>query len=117
MVLLQPKGASMADPATLFILLIEHDDDVRDSSVKTLEEAGAWQVVQVVDIAEAVDQLKVMSPSVALLDPLVSDIGDAALLARLQALAYEAGCAVVLSTRSATDDVALLERIPQPSIA
>ena len=70
-----------------------------------------------VDIAEAVDRLAVMSPSVALLDPLVSDLGDAAMLARFQALASEAGCAVVLSTGSVEEDVALLARIRQPSIA
>ena len=117
MVLLQPKVVSMADQATLFVLAIEHDDEIRDTSVKTLEAAGPWQMVQVVDIAEAVDQLEVMSPSIALLDPLGSEMGDVALLERFQALAYEAGCAVVLSTGSATDDVALLERIKQSSIS
>jgi len=109
--------ARIADKDTFFVLATEHDNGIRDTSVKTLEAAGPWQVVQVVDIAEAVDQLEVMSPSIALLDPLVSDMGDVALLERFQALVYEAGCAVVLSTGSATDDAALLERIKQPSIS
>ena len=45
MVLLQPKGAGMADQAAPFALLIAHDD-VRDASVIALEETGQWQVVQ-----------------------------------------------------------------------
>ena len=62
------KGVSIADQDTLFVIYIEHDDGIRDTSVKTLEAAGPWQVVQVVDIAGAVDQLEVMSPSIALLE-------------------------------------------------
>ena len=60
--------ARIADKDTFFVLATEHDNGIRDTSVKTLVAAGPWQVVQVVDIAGAVDQLEVMSPSIALLE-------------------------------------------------
>ena len=92
MTLLQSPIGDLTDQAALFVLLVQYDDVAREATVQTLEVTAQWRVVHVPDIAETVEQMEVMTPTVALLDPLVSDIDDTELLRQFQALASDAGC-------------------------
>ena len=114
MTLLQSPIGDLTDQAALFVLLVQHDGVACESTVQTLEVTARWRVVHVPDIAETVEQMEVMTPTVALLDPLVSDIDDTELLRQFQALASDAGCTVILSAGSAEADIAQLAGCPSP---
>jgi len=98
MTLLQSPIGDLTDHAALFVLLVQHDDAAREATVQTAEATARWRVVHVPDIAETVEQMEVMTLTVALLDPLASD----------------AGCTVILSTGSAEADIAQLAGCPSP---
>ena len=98
MTLLQSPIGDLTDHAALFVLLVQHDDAAREATVQTAEATARWRVVHVPDIAETVEQMEVMTLTVALLDPLASD----------------AGCTVILSTGSAEADIAQLASCPSP---
>jgi len=107
MTLLQSPIGGLTDQATLFVLLVQHDDAARELTAQ-------WRVVHVSDIAEAAEQMEVMTLTVALLDPLVSDIDDTELPRQFQGLTSDAGCTAMLSTGSAEADIAQLARLPEP---
>ena len=65
------------------VLLVQHDDSGREATSR-------WRIVHVPSIADTVEQMEVMAPTVALLDPLVSDIDDTERLRQFQALANDA---------------------------
>ena len=48
MTLLQSPIGGLTDQATLFVLLVQHDDAAREATAR-------WRVVHVPDIAEAVE--------------------------------------------------------------
>jgi DNA-binding NarL/FixJ family response regulator len=88
----------MAGRKLLFVLLIEHHDWVRDTTVKALEAEGRCRVVHVPGASEAIEQLGVMNPDLVLVNPEANGMLDLALVSRFQALVDLSGSEVVMTS-------------------
>jgi CheY-like chemotaxis protein len=88
----------MAGRKMIYVLLVEHHDWVRDTTVKALEGEGRCKVVHVPGAEEAIEQLGVMNPDLILVNPEADGMQDLALVGRFQSLVDLSGSKVVLTT-------------------
>lgn len=88
----------MAGRKMFYVLLVEHHDWVRDTTVQALETEGRCKVVQVPSASEAIEQLGVMNPDLILVNPEAEGMKDLALVSRFQSLVDLTGAKLVLTS-------------------
>ena len=88
----------MAGHKMLYVLLVEHHDWVRETTVKGLEAEGFCKVVHVPTASKAIEQLGVMNPALILVNPEAEGMKDLALVSRFHALLDLTGAKVVLTS-------------------
>jgi CheY-like chemotaxis protein len=108
----------MAGSKMLYVLLVEHHDWVRDTTVKALEAEGLCRVVHVPSASEAVEQLGVMNPDLILVNPDAEGMKDLGDVSRFQSLVDLTGAKLVLTTGIPIEnlDQVLVEEIEKATL-